>query len=81
MDTGFGGGRGGLTSAGFGGGRGRRRMFFATGQPGWMRFGGGATFGRPDPEGERQALKNRADALQSALDDIKRRLADMGSNV
>ena len=37
-------------------------MFFATGLPGWMRFG------------DTQALKTRVEALQSELDLIKKRL-------
>jgi hypothetical protein len=40
-------------------------MFFATGLPGWMRFGG------------KQALKTQAEALQSELDFIKKRLEDI----
>jgi hypothetical protein len=67
-----------------GGGRGRRNRFFATGQPGWMRFGAhGAPFGDPlsrqgpDPEMERQALRNQVGALESELDAIRKRLARM----
>jgi hypothetical protein len=37
-------------------------MFFATGLPGWMRFG------------DQQALKTQVEALQSELDFIKKRL-------
>jgi hypothetical protein len=55
---GFGPGRGA-------GGAGWRHRFFATGLPGWMRFG------------EKQALKNQAEALQSELDFIKKRLEDI----
>jgi hypothetical protein len=40
-------------------------MFFATGLPGWMRFGG------------KQALKTQAEALQSELDFIKKRLENI----
>jgi hypothetical protein len=74
---GMGGGRG----RGFGGGgRGRRRMFFATGLPGWMRFGPfAATYAAPDPETEKQALRNQADALQSQLDAIQKRLDEIES--
>jgi hypothetical protein len=66
-----------------GGGRGRRNMFYATGRPGWMRFGGyGAPYRdpvpyrKPDPEFEKQTLKSQAEALQAELDFIKKRLAE-----
>ncbi|MBN1518314.1 DUF5320 domain-containing protein [Candidatus Sumerlaeota bacterium] len=76
---GFGRGRG--FAGGGGGGRGWRNMFRATGMPGWMRFGGGyaAPMATPsmDPEMEKQALKNQADALQSELELIQKRLAEM----
>jgi hypothetical protein len=75
---GFGRGRG------FGGGRGWRHMFYATGLPGWARFGGyAAPYGypapsqKPDPEMEKQALKSQAEALQSELDFIKKRLSEI----
>jgi len=78
---GFGRGRG------FGGaGRGWRNRFFASGLPGWMRFGGyGAPYGypmsasAPDPEMERKALRNQADAMESELNRIRKRLAEMDS--
>lgn len=75
---GFGRGRG-ICGRGFGGGgRGWRNMFYATGLPGWMRFGGSAVpYQEPDPEIERQALKNQADALQSELDFIKKRMGEI----
>ena len=61
-----------------GGGQGWRHMFFATGLPGWARFGG---YPSPnpqlDPEAEKQGLKNQADALQSELDFIKKRLSEI----
>lgn len=67
-----------------GGGRGWRHWFYATGLPGWMRSGGYAApygyampYQKPDPEVEKQALKNQADALQSELDLIKNRLGEM----
>jgi len=57
-------------------------MLYATGMPGWMRFGAyGAPYPvpyqKPDPELEKQALKSQADALQSELDLIKKRLSDI----
>lgn len=83
---GFGRGRGAWGCGFGGGGRGRRNMFYATGLPGWMRFSGDTapygyptTFQKPDPKLERQTLKNQAEALQSELDVIKKRLAEMES--
>ncbi len=89
---GFGRGRGGgFRGRGFGGGgRGWRHWYYATGLPGWMRFGGGypwavpwghpgPAYAGPDPETEKQALKNQADALQAELDFIRMRLADLES--
>jgi len=59
-------------------------MFHATGLPGWMRFGGyAAPYGYPapyqalDPELEKQALKSQSEALQSEMDAVRKRLADM----
>jgi hypothetical protein len=62
----------------FGGGRGWRHWFYATGLPGWMRFGGYArpTFGL-DHVTEKQALEHEAEALQSELDSIKKRLEEI----
>jgi hypothetical protein len=81
-------GRGGGRGFG-GGGRGHRHWFYATGMPGWMRFGGYGAYGgygvpygpvgKPDPEMEKQALKNQAEALQSEIDFIKKRLAEIES--
>lgn len=70
--AGFGGGlgRGRAGCANFGGGRGFRHRFYATGVP----FGFEQT-GAFEPVAEKDALKNRADALQSELDAIKKRLA------
>lgn len=76
---------GGALGCGFGGGgRGWRNMYYATGQPGWMRFSRYATpygypalYPAPDPEMEKQALKSRAEALQPEMDSIKKRLADI----
>jgi len=63
---------------GMGYGRGRRNRFYATGQPGWMRFGGYAGPDRnPDTGMERQSLKSQADALQSELNAIKKRLSEI----
>ena len=63
---------------GRGGGRGWRNMFYATGQPGWMRFGGNAApFQAPNPEMEKPFLKGQVDALQAEMDAIRKRLADI----
>ena len=81
---GFGRGRG-FRGGGFGGGgRGWRNMFYATGLPGWMRFGGYAApygypapYQKPDPELERQALENQLQALQRELENINKRLSEL----
>ena len=78
------GGRG-FSGRGFGGGgRGLRHWFYATGQPGWMRFGGypayhafPAAYWKPDPELEKQALRNEADTLKSELEAIQKRLSEI----
>ncbi len=63
---------------GMGYGCGRRNRFYATGQPGWMRFGGyAAPYQNPDPGTERQSLKNQADALQPELNAIRKRLSEI----
>ncbi len=83
---GMGSGRGrGFWGRGFGGGgRGWRHRYYATGMPGWMRAGWYAApytrmppFTKIDPETERQALKNEAEALQSELDYVKKRLSEI----
>jgi len=57
-------------------GRGWRNRFYATGLPGWMRFGGdAASYQNPNPGMERQSLQRRAEALQSELNSIKQRLS------
>ena len=67
----------------FGGGHGWRHCFYATGLPGWMRFGGcgypgfAASALKPAPEMEKQALKFQADALEAELELIKQRLGEL----
>jgi hypothetical protein len=74
---GFGRGRRG-GGGGFGGGRGHRHWFYATGLPGWMRSGAyPAAYQKPDPDMEKQALKSQADALQSELELIKKRISEI----
>jgi len=75
---GFGRGRGAWSRGCGGGGRGWRNMFYATGQPGWMRFGAtAAPVANADPALEKQALKNQADYLQGELDSIRKRLEEL----
>ncbi len=80
---GFGRGRGFFGGRG-GGGRGRRNMYYATGLPGWMRYGGydapygyQAAYMTPDPEIQKQNLRSHADSLQSELDFILKRLDEI----
>jgi len=62
---------------GMGYGRGRRNRFYAAGAG--MRFGGEYTapYRNPNPSMERQSLKSQADALQSELNAIKKRLSEI----
>jgi hypothetical protein len=67
-----------------GGGYGRRNMFYATGLPGVARYGAypvpagySVPYQKPDPDWEKNALKNQADALRSELDYIKARLDEL----
>ncbi|MEA5115168.1 MAG: DUF5320 domain-containing protein [Geobacteraceae bacterium] len=87
--TGRGFGMGSGRGAGFfggGGGRGWRNCFYATGLPGWARFGGygygcfPAPAMRPDPAMEKQTLKAHADALETELEMIKQRLGALEEN-
>jgi hypothetical protein len=66
---GMGSGRGSWFPKSFGG-HGWRNQYFATGQPGWMRFG-------PAVADDKKALKQRSQALRSELDAIKKQLDDM----
>ncbi|MBN1938456.1 MAG: DUF5320 domain-containing protein [Candidatus Aminicenantes bacterium] len=80
MNPAFGRGRGpgfgrGL---GFGRGGGFRGRFYTAGAPGWTRFAGyTAPYVKPDPEMERQALRNEAADLQAELEAVKKRLSDL----
>lgn len=75
---GFGMGRGGWGRGFGGGGWGWRRQFYATGLPGWARFGGYPNY-LPEitPEQERMALKAQADAMRSEMEAITKRLAEL----
>lgn len=71
--AGYGFGRGGRCRGFAGGGYGRRNMFYATGQPGWARFGG---MNAPisDPDQEANNLKKQAEWLGEELARINSRL-------
>ena len=68
---------------GFGGGRGWRHQYYATGVPGWARYGyapawGYGLYGQPMPEAqETELLKNQAQALKRELDAIAQRLEEL----
>jgi len=63
---------------GMGYSRGRRNRFYATGMPGWIRFGGyDAPNQNPEPGMERLSLRNQAEALQSELNAIRKRLSEI----
>jgi hypothetical protein len=72
-----------------GGGRGWRHMYYATGIPGWARFGYGPAWGVPpayspyaramDEEQEMQMLRGQAEALKQQLDAISQRLSELES--
>jgi hypothetical protein len=82
---GMGWGRGG------GGGRGRgwRNRFYATGLPGWARYGYAQAWGAPPPaaygsygapptpEQETEFLKSQAEMLKQELDVISQRIAEL----
>jgi hypothetical protein len=74
------GGRG-FWGRGRGGGRGWCHWLYATGLPFWARFREYALPGQQpsNRELERQALKGRADALQSELDSLKKRISEMAT--
>jgi hypothetical protein len=80
----FGRGRGG----GFGRGRGYRNMYWATGLPGWARFGGywpaetgvypyGAA--APTPQQEAEALKNQVKYMQETMNGLNERIRELES--
>ena len=79
--AGFGARGRGFWGRGFGGGvRGWRNWYAASAMPGWTRFGGvDAPWPAPDPAREKQDLQDQADALQSELEGIKKRLSELES--
>ena len=68
---------------GRGAGRGRRwrHWFYATGLPGWLRFGRapwwGALAGPPTREQETETLKAQAGWLQQQLDAVNKRIEEL----
>jgi len=72
-----------------GGGRGWRHWYYATGLPGWVRFGRAPAWGAPPPaapgpyaapptqEQEAEFLKTQAEWLQQQLDAISQRIAEL----
>ena len=74
-----------------GGGRGWRHWYYATGLPGWARFGYGPAWGGAPPyaaygapyvptmtrEQEIETLKDQARYFQDALDDITKRIEEL----
>jgi hypothetical protein len=82
---GFGRGRG----RGGGGRRGWRNMYYATGLPGWARYGYAPAWGAPPaaaygpygapptPEQETEFLRSQAEMLKEELDAISQRIAEL----
>ncbi len=76
----------------YGGGRGRRHWYYATGVPGWARFGAWGQGASPDyptappyeqnftPEQEIDYLTAQAENLGKSLDDIRKRISELESN-
>ncbi|NLT41727.1 MAG: DUF5320 domain-containing protein [Anaerolineae bacterium] len=65
-----------------GGGWGRRNWYYATGVPGWARFGSQPAWGAvppvaPSREQEVQALRSQQETLGSMLEDIQARLREL----
>lgn len=64
-------------------GRGWRHWYYATGLPGWTRFGWAPAWGtvppawQPDREQEAQWLRQQADWLKQQLEAIQRRLDEL----
>ncbi len=58
------------------GGRGWRHWFYATGLPGWARFGWPA-MSSSHRESEKESLQAQADMLQSRLDQIQQRIKQL----
>lgn len=85
---GMGWGRGRARGGGWGRGRGWRHQYYATGLPGWARWGyapawgappvaGYGPYGAPTPEQEAEFLKAQAEGLKQELDAISQRIAEL----
>jgi len=78
---GRGGGWGGGWGGGRGGGRGWRHWYYATGLPGWARFGYGPAWGYgatpPSPQEEVESLREQAEWLKQQLDAITQRIEEV----
>ncbi len=68
----------GRFGVGFGRGRGFRRMFYATGMPGWARYGYPANTGTNTAAFDEKAfLSNQAELLENQLQQVKKRLSSL----
>jgi len=56
-----------------GGGHGWRNMFYATGMPGWQRYG----FTPPTPQDDVEMMKAQASQLKDQLDAINKRIEEL----
>ena len=86
---GMGRGRGRAWGGGWGRGRGWRNQYYATGMPGWARFGYAPAWGAPPaaaygpygapptPEQEAEFLKAQAEGLKEQLDAISQRITEL----
>ena len=86
---GMGWGRGRAWGGGWGRGRGWRHQYYATGVPGWARFGHVPAWGAapavpygpyaapPTQEQETEFLKSQAEMLKKELDAISQRIAEL----
>lgn len=82
-------GRGFGLGMGRGRGRGWRHWYYATGLPGWARFGPGFAWGPPPagfgpyyppamtPEQEAEALRAQAEWLKEQMDSLNQRIAEL----
>jgi hypothetical protein len=79
----------GRAGGGWGRGRGWRHQYYATGVPGWARYGYAPAWGTPSdaaygpyaasptPEQETEFLKTQAEWLKEQLDAISQRIAEL----
>lgn len=72
-------GRGFGRGRGLCGGRGFRHQYWASGLPGWTRFGWGMTgpWATPTPEVEQRVLEDQIQVLQAELDEVRKRLNEL----